>query len=181
MRVWLEDNVAELQTGFAKDGRKKKTCISHIFWWSLTRFLSTLIWKRKRNICISCKVLFYYIAHGCTRTSYFCLVNWYCRSNFSASSWYIHSHNSLAFSLWKIKKPCVVISDWGFRYFTVILHLHPLESFLARVYNVKRFASFAQDLLFFLSLRLPLSTPFLVLLTWNETWLASHFIGIISE
>lgn len=35
-----------------------------------------------------------------THTSYFCLVNWYCSSNFSASSWYIHSHSSLAFCLW---------------------------------------------------------------------------------
>lgn len=34
-----------------------------------------------------------------TGTSYFCLVIWSCSSNFSASSWYIHSHSSLAFSL----------------------------------------------------------------------------------
>lgn len=38
--------------------------------------------------------------HKHTHTSYFCLVNWYCSSNFSASSWYIHSHSSLAFCLW---------------------------------------------------------------------------------
>lgn len=33
-------------------------------------------------------------------TSYFWPVIWYCRSNFSASSCCIHSHSSLAFSLW---------------------------------------------------------------------------------
>lgn len=40
-----------------------------------------------------------YAVSCCTHTSYFWLANWYCSSNFSASSWYIHSHSSLAFSL----------------------------------------------------------------------------------
>lgn len=38
-----------------------------------------------------------------TDTSYFCLVIWSCSSNFSASSWYIHSHSSLALFLREVE------------------------------------------------------------------------------
>lgn len=45
-------------------------------------------------------------------TSYFCFMFWYCSSNFSASSWRIQSHSSLAFSL-EAEKGTYTISDGG--------------------------------------------------------------------
>lgn len=46
-----------------------------------------------QHFCVHCRM------NTLLHTSYFCLLNWYCSSNFSASSSYIHSQSSLAFSL----------------------------------------------------------------------------------
>lgn len=100
-----------------------------------------------------------------THTSYFCLVNSYCSSNFSASSWYIHSHSSLAFSLWHadMQKMNALIPVSG--PFLICLvqtrttSLHLLEFVLAHVIDVQVFASLVQDLLLLLALSLPLTAP----------------------
>lgn len=94
--------------------------MTYIFWWSLTRFRSTVTWwstvrqavtfemfsivtrlncpwrqqqESEGNTEIKCR------CHSCKLTSYFCLACLYWSSNFSASSWRSHSHSSLAFSL----------------------------------------------------------------------------------
>lgn len=107
-----------------------------------------------------------------SHTSYFCLLNWYCSSNFSASSSYIHSHNSFAFSLegntthrgssravlptYKSLKVSLRLSG------TLLLHI--LELVLVQVLDIQRFATLTQNLLFLLSLRL--SFPAALLSLW---------------
>lgn len=103
-----------------------------------------------------------------TDTSYFCLVIWSCSSNFSASSWYIHSHSSLAFSLWEVKmQQCCspALSDSCHHLGSWPVNLQLPEPLLVQVVDVQWFTSLVQDLLLLLSLCLPLATALFCLQT----------------
>lgn len=108
-----------------------------------------------------------------TDTSYFCLVIWSCSSNFSASSWYIHSHSSLALSLQEVEmqqcsSPCffsALSNCCQHHLISLPDNLQLPESLLVQAVNVQWFASLAQDLLLLLSLRLPFSTALFCLQT----------------
>lgn len=115
--------------------------------------------------CVHCRM------NTQSHTSYFCLLNWYCSSNFSASSSYIHSHSSLAFCLeWKKTHQgswrTVLSGSKSLKLFlrlSDIFSLHILEFVLVQVLDVQGFATFTQNLLFLLSLSLPFPTALLSL------------------
>lgn len=119
-----------------------------------------------QHFCVDCRM------NTLSQTSYFCLLNWYCSSKFSASSSYIHSHSSLAFSLgggkhteaneelfFSVPKSMKVSPKLSGIFFFIYL----LEFVLVQVLDVQRFATLTQNLLFLLSLRLPFPTALLCL------------------